>query len=93
MRYLLDFCEFFNFSLFYQSLLELIRHIKMILNRSLATTRDNDDICYPSRYGLFDEILDHWFVYDWEHFFGLSLGRWEEPSPESCSRDDTLTDD
>lgn len=65
----------------------------MVLDRLFTTTCHDHDVGDPSCNSLLDEILDHWFVYYWEHFFGLSLGRWEEPSPESCSRDDTLTDD
>jgi hypothetical protein len=91
-RYCFDELEFSDFSLLHQSLLEFERCIKMILDRLLASSCHYHDICDPSSNCLLYEILDHWFVYDGEHLFGLSLGCREKSSTESSGWDDTLAD-
>ena len=46
----------------------------MILNKSLASVCDDQNIRYSRVYGFLNYILDSRLVHDWEHFFRKALG-------------------
>jgi len=51
-----------GFPFLYKRLLKLHRSIKMIFNRSLGWTGDNNDVRYTNFYQFFNNPLDYGFI-------------------------------
>lgn len=63
----------------------------MILNRTLPTSGDDDDVGDTCRYSFFDKVLYDWLIHDGKHFFRLCFGGWQKAGSKTRCWYDTLT--
>lgn len=56
---------------------------------SLAFVADHDDdLVNTGSFDCFDDVLQQWFVSNWEHRFGSCLGKWAKPGSLTSSEND-----
>src|SRR5205823_3051094 len=71
------------FSLLFQDFFQLEADVEMVFNRSLATTRDHDDLVAARGHCLLNAVLNDRLVYQRQHLLGLSFGRGQKSSSQS----------
>ena len=84
---LLDRCEPLVIALLPKSTFELGDVVKVVLERVLVSTRNHENVGESVSHGLFDDVLDCWFVNDRQHFFRHRLGRGKESGTQTGGGD------
>ena len=69
---------------------ELGRAVEVVLDRGLASSRDDQDVGETGTHGFLDHELDRRRVDQGQHLLGHGLGGRQEPRAQPCGRDDRL---
>ena len=71
---------------------ELVAHVKMVFQRTLAATGDDGDLVEASLECLFNPVLNQWLVHHRQHFLGHCLGSRQEARAVTGSGEQAFLD-
>ena len=87
-----DAPEHLDIAALLEQVLELVRHVEVVLDRPLLARGHDDDLFDAGGDGLLDRVLDDRFVDEREHLLGLRLRGRQEASAPSGGREDGFAD-